>query len=81
MNNKAENQLQELVMDREARRAAVHGVTKSRAWLRDWTDLNWKQKTSKDVKAQKILPQLIFLDHCKQLQYNTYFPQVKWNMD
>ena len=31
---------QELVMDREARRAAIHGVTKSRTWLRDWTELN-----------------------------------------
>ena len=31
----------ELVMDREARHAAVHGVAKSRTWLRDWTELNW----------------------------------------
>ena len=35
------DELQELVMDREAWRAAVHVVTKSRTQLSDWTELNW----------------------------------------
>ena len=33
--------LRELVMDREAWRAVIHGVTKSQTWLSDWTELNW----------------------------------------
>ena len=33
-------ELRELVMDREAWYAAIHGVPKSRTWLSDWTELN-----------------------------------------
>ena len=35
--------LRELVMDREAWRAAVRGVSKSWTWLSDWTELNWRR--------------------------------------
>ena len=41
-------ELQELVLDREAWRAAIHGVTKSRTQLSDWTELNWRQKNLVD---------------------------------
>ena len=40
------SKLQELVMDREAWHAVIHGVTKSRTRLSDWTELNW-------IKIQK----------------------------
>ena len=36
--------LQEFVMDRDAWRAAIHGVAKSQTRLSNWTELNWTER-------------------------------------
>ena len=36
------SKLRELVIDREAWRAVVHGVKKSQTWLSNWTELSWR---------------------------------------
>ena len=49
-------ELRELVMDREAWRAAIHGITKSRTWLSDWTELNPQVQRSFFFSLQIIRP-------------------------
>ena len=49
------SELQELVMDREVWRAAIHGVTKSRIWLSDWTELNLENEDN-DNQVSSLTP-------------------------
>ena len=40
------SELRELVMRRDAWRAAIHGVAKNQTWLSNWTELNWMRVRS-----------------------------------
>ena len=51
--------LQELVMDREAWRAVVHGITKSQTWLSDWTELNWSNSRKLIYATGSILKRTV----------------------
>ena len=47
------SEFRELVMDREAWRAAIHGVAKSWTQLSDWTELKWTEEVSRVLDKPK----------------------------
>ena len=52
------SKLWELVMDRKAWHAAVHGVAKSQTQLSNWTELNWTER------ANTVFLLKLFFSHC-----------------
>ena len=66
------NELRELVMDREAWRAAIHGVTKSRTRLSDWTELSWT-----DIIEEKILSSKKDMCVCVYINYKDLLHSIK----
>ena len=73
------SELGELVMDREAWTAAVHGVAKGRIRLSDWTELNWTEGYHK----QKLLVEYSFhklLGRNKCFVVNKYFMSLTYSV-
>ena len=83
-------ELRELVMDREAWRAAIPGVVKSRTLLSDWTELNWTdvmknnyfvtliQDNLVSLRGKKSVGYLYCLDIC-QLNFQDCYLLFRWS--
>ena len=77
------SKLRELGMDREAWRAEVHGVTKNRTWLRDWTELNQVEELhdlpyfTEDFKVVAVYPHIFVKAFSDSAKVSLWAPRPK----
>ena len=71
------SKLQELVMDREAWCAAVHGVARSQTQLSGWTELNWGMTLSFPGGASGNEPTFQYKRH-KRCRFNPWVLKMTW---
>ena len=69
------SELRELVMDREAWRAAIPGVTNSQTWLTDWTELT---EGKKRLRKWKLTDQ--FMQQVKNYVKNNLWLNIEFTL-
>ena len=69
------SELQELVMDREAWRAVIYGVAKSRKWLSDWTELK-RQRVCIPAVYQAFFLNLYMSDLLQSFKQPCFFGHI-----
>ena len=77
------SELQELVMDREAWRAVIHGVTKSRTRLSNWTELMAESEELKNflMKVKEESEKVGLKLNIQKTKIMAYGPITSWQID
>ena len=72
------SELRELVMDRKAWRAVIHGVTKGWTWLSDWSELNWTEQIYLHTinKGRAKWHHHLFTEQSDHFKVNTMYTDV-----